>query len=70
MLRIYPVMVRILPDGAVQTAALAIEVDALSEALDRRLAAALPGGPITRRVVRAGLPGELHTRASASARSR
>ena len=47
MLRIYPVMVRTLPEGAVETAALAIEVDALSEALDRKLAEALPEGPIT-----------------------
>lgn len=43
MLRIYPVMVRTLPAGAVETAALAIEVDALSESLDHRLAAALAG---------------------------
>lgn len=47
MLRIYPTMVKVLPAGAVQTAALAIEVDALSEALDRRLTAALAAGPIT-----------------------
>jgi hypothetical protein len=46
MLRIYPVMVRTLPAGAVETAALAIEVDALSESLDHRLAAALPPGPL------------------------
>jgi hypothetical protein len=46
MLRIYPVMVRTLPDAAVDTAALAIEVDALSEALDRRVAASLEAGPI------------------------
>lgn len=46
MLRIYPAMVRILPPGAVETAALAIEVDALSESLDRRLAAALTAGPL------------------------
>lgn len=46
MLKIYPVMVRLLPATAVQTAALAIEVDALSEELDRRLAAALGAGPI------------------------
>ncbi len=36
-----PVLVRTLPDSAVETAALAIEVDALSEDLDRRLAARL-----------------------------
>jgi hypothetical protein len=47
MLRIYPVMVRTLPRGAVQTAALAIEVDALSEELDRRVAAALAAGPVS-----------------------
>ena len=47
MLRIYPVMVRTLPEAAVETAALAIEVDALSEELDRRVAAALEDGPIT-----------------------
>jgi len=41
LLRIYPVLVRTLPDSAVQSAALAIEVDALSEELDRRLAACL-----------------------------
>ena len=46
MLRIYPVMVRTLPDSAVETAALAIEVDALSEDLDRRVAAALGAGPV------------------------
>jgi hypothetical protein len=47
MLRIYPIMVRTLPRGAVETAALAIEVDALSEELDRRVAAVLEPGPIT-----------------------
>jgi hypothetical protein len=47
MLRIYPVMVRTLPRGAVETAALAIEVDALSEDLDRRVAAAIDAGPLT-----------------------
>ena len=47
MLRIYPVMVRTLPRGAVETAALAIEVDALSEELDRRVAACLEAGPVT-----------------------
>ena len=41
LLRIYPVLVRTLPDSAVESAALAIEVDALSEDLDRRLAARL-----------------------------
>jgi hypothetical protein len=41
MLKIYPSMVRLLPASAVHTAALAIEVDALSEVLDRALATAL-----------------------------
>ena len=47
MLRIFPVMTRVLPASAVETAALAIELEALSEDLDQRLAAALPEGPIT-----------------------
>lgn len=47
MLRIYPIMVRTLPRAAVETAALAIEVDALSEELDRRVAAALDAVPLT-----------------------
>ncbi len=47
MLRIYPVMVRTMPRGAVESAALAIEVDALSEELDRRLAHAMAPGPLT-----------------------
>lgn len=46
MMRIVPVMSRVLPDSAVETAALAIELEALSESLDQRLAAALPAGPI------------------------
>jgi hypothetical protein len=46
MLRIVPVMTRVLPASAVETAALAIELEALSEDLDHRLAAALPEGPI------------------------
>ena len=46
MLRIVPVMRRLLPANAVETAALAIELEALSEDLDHRLAAALPEGPI------------------------
>jgi hypothetical protein len=46
LLRIYPVLVRTLPDSAVEAAALAIEVDALSEDLDRRLAACVRAGPI------------------------
>jgi hypothetical protein len=47
MLRIYPVMVRTLPQGAVESASLAIEVDALSEDLDRRLAKVIAKGPVT-----------------------
>ncbi|QJR15176.1 FFLEELY motif protein [Usitatibacter palustris] len=46
MLRIYPLLVRTLPATAVETASLAIEVDALSESLDRRTSEALPPGPI------------------------
>src|SRR5687768_3260506 len=46
MLRIVPVMRRLLPATAVETAALAIELEALSESLDHRLATALPEGPI------------------------
>ncbi len=46
MLRIYPLLVRTLPQGAVETAALAIEVDALSEALDRRVASVVEPGPV------------------------
>lgn len=47
MMRIVPVMSRVLPDSAVETAALAIELEALSESLDQRLAGALPAGSIT-----------------------
>ena len=47
MLRIVPVMKRILPASAVETADLAIELEALSEDLDHRLAARLAPGPIT-----------------------
>jgi hypothetical protein len=46
MLRILPVMTRVLPTRAVETAALAVELEALSEALDRRLVAALPQGAL------------------------
>ncbi|MEP7068036.1 MAG: hypothetical protein ABI789_02300 [Usitatibacter sp.] len=46
MLRIVPVMSRILPGSALETAALAIELEAVSEGLDQRLAAALREGPI------------------------
>ena len=47
MLRILPVMTRMLPQSAVETAALAIELEALSEELDHALAAAMVPGPIT-----------------------
>ena len=46
LLKIYPSMVKLLPASAVQTAALAIEVDALSEVLDRALATALGTRPL------------------------
>jgi hypothetical protein len=46
MLRIVPVMSKLLPASAVETAALALELEALSEDLDQRLARALPTGPI------------------------
>ena len=46
MLCILPAMVRILPAKAVESAALAIEVEALSEELDHRLAAVLPAGAL------------------------
>jgi hypothetical protein len=42
MIRILPMMSRILPESAVETAALAIELEALTETLDQRLARALP----------------------------
>jgi len=47
MMRVLPVMARMLPEAAMETATLAIEVEALSEDLDQRLAAALSPGPIT-----------------------
>ncbi len=46
LLRIVPVMARVLPAHAVETASLAIELEALSEALDQRLAAALDAGAL------------------------
>lgn len=46
MMRIVPVMSRLLPDSAIETAALAVQLEALSEDLDHRLAEALPPGPI------------------------
>ena len=47
MVRILPAMSRLLPKSAVETASLAIELEALSESLDHRVAAALSPGPIT-----------------------
>src|SRR4051812_48769888 len=47
MMRIVPVMQKLLPASALETAALAIELEALSEALDQRVAKALGAGPIT-----------------------
>ena len=46
MLSVLPVMSKMLPASAVETAALAIELEALSEDLDHRLARALKPGPI------------------------
>jgi hypothetical protein len=47
--RVLPVMTRVLPQSAIETAALAVEVDALSEELDRGMALALAPGEITPR---------------------
>src|SRR4051812_9483400 len=48
MIRILPTMSKILPESAVETAALAMELEALTEALDQRVARALPArGEIT-----------------------
>jgi hypothetical protein len=47
LLRIVPVMTRVLPAKAVEAAALSVEVEALSEELDHRLAQALGEGPIS-----------------------
>src|SRR5690242_20727895 len=46
MMRILPTMSKLLPASAVETAALAIELEALSEGLDHRVARALAAGPI------------------------
>jgi hypothetical protein len=46
MARMVPAMRRVLPAFALETAAHAIELECLSESLDHRVAAALPGGPI------------------------
>ena len=46
MIRILPTMSRLLSQSAVETASLAIELEALSEDLDQRLARELPAGPI------------------------
>jgi hypothetical protein len=47
LLKIVPTMTKVLPKSAVETAGLAIELEALTEDLDQRVAAALPKGPIT-----------------------
>ena len=47
LLRILPAMSSLLPKGAVETATLAIELEALTEDLDHRVADALPHGEIT-----------------------
>lgn len=46
MLKVLPAMQRMLPASALATAALAIELEALSEDLDHRVAAALAPGPL------------------------
>jgi hypothetical protein len=46
MARMVPAMRRVLPAFALETAAHAIELESLSEALDHRVAAALPDDPI------------------------
>jgi hypothetical protein len=46
MLRILPVMVRTMPARGVEAAALAVELEALSESLDHRVALVLDPGPI------------------------
>jgi hypothetical protein len=46
MLRILPVMVRTMPANGVEAATLAVELEALSESLDHRVAAALEPGPV------------------------
>jgi len=47
MLRIVPVMARVLPESAVETAALAVELEALTESLDQRLAGRLTAPTVT-----------------------
>ena len=46
LLRVLPAMARIMPATALETAMLAIELEALSEALDHRVTEALPSGPV------------------------
>jgi hypothetical protein len=46
MLRVLPAMTRMMPASALETAMLAIELEALSEALDHRTAECLPPGPV------------------------
>jgi hypothetical protein len=47
LLRVFPTMVKVLPEQGVMTAARAIEVDLLSETLDRRLAASHGDRPVS-----------------------
>jgi hypothetical protein len=47
ILRIVPAMVRLLPQSALETASLAIELEALTESLDQRLAARLTAPTLT-----------------------
>ena len=49
LLKIVPVMARVLPAKAVETAALSVEVEAVSESLDHRLAEALGDAPLDER---------------------
>src|SRR4051812_41654775 len=46
MIRILPTLSKLLSRSAVETAAFAVELEALTEDLDQRLARALPAGPI------------------------
>ena len=46
MLRILPIMVRTMPARGVEAATLAVELEALSESLDHRVALAIDPGPI------------------------
>jgi hypothetical protein len=47
LLRVFPIMVKLLPEAGVATAAKAIEVDELSEVLDQRVAQLIADGDVT-----------------------